>query len=336
MKKNLVLCINQLYGGGAEQQIKYLANNLSKEFNIKILVLRDKNIKEINSNIEIIKINKLSLKNIYSFKSIFKIRSLITNEKVISASLYFDIICGFLIIFTKFDWWVRESNSERSKIHIKNKIRSILGKRANGIISNSKSGYNYWMLYNQNCKLIFNGYPDSLLNLKNNKILKKEIAIIASRFVTHKNIQKSIDVFIKLKDLGFVEKLFIFGDGPIKKTLINYIQKCKFKKNIKLKGQISHQKLLKEMGYAKALISMSEYEGTPNVAIEALSNNCQLFLSDSDSHKDFFTSNLVNFVNKKNLSFKTTKKHNKDIKKFLKNCRIDYTIKEYKNFLEIK
>ena len=53
---------------------------------------------------------------------------------------------------------------------------------------------------------------------------------------------------------------------------------------------------------------MSDYEGTPNVAIEALSNNCQLFLSNSDSHKDFFSSKLVNFVNQNNLSFKITKK----------------------------
>ena len=62
MKKRLIFCINQLYGGGAEQQIKYLANNLSKEINIKILVLRNKNITEVNSNIEIIKIDKLSIK----------------------------------------------------------------------------------------------------------------------------------------------------------------------------------------------------------------------------------------------------------------------------------
>ena len=125
MKKRLVFCINQLYGGGAEQQIKYITNNLSKEFNIKILVLRNKNITELNSNIEIIKIDKLSIKNIYSFNSIFKIRRLIFKEKVISASLYFDIICGILKIFTKFDWWIRESNSAKSKIYIKNKIRAI-------------------------------------------------------------------------------------------------------------------------------------------------------------------------------------------------------------------
>ena len=53
---------------------------------------------------------------------------------------------------------------------------------------------------------------------------------------------------------------------------------------------------------------MSDYEGTPNVAIEALSNNCQLFLSNSDSHKDFFSSKLVNFVNQKIYLSKSQKK----------------------------
>ena len=59
---------------------------------------------------------------------------------------------------------------------------------------------------------------------------------------------------------------------------------------------------------------MSSYEGTPNAAIEALANNCELFLSDTPSHMDFFPKSIVNYVNIETLDFK--KRLKKTLQKF--------------------
>ena len=81
---------------------------------------------------------------------------------------------------------------------------------------------------------------------------------------------------------------------------------------------------------------MSSYEGTPNAAIEALANNCELFLSDTSSHMDFFPKSIVNYVNIETLDFKKkTKKDSTKILQFLKECDIEVAFRKYKRFLNI-
>ncbi len=335
MKKEIIFCVPQLYGGGAEQQIKYLANIFSNEFRVKIIVLDNANKNDINSNIEIIKIQKLSFKKIRSLKSLLTLRKIINGNYVISATIYFDILCGFLKFFTNFYWFIRESNSSNArKINFKNNLRKFLGKKAQGIVANSKSGYKYWYLINKNSKLIYNGYPKEILETTKKK--KKDFAIVASRMQPHKNIKSSIDLFNKLKKEGCIKKLIIFGEGPEMNKIKKYIKINSNKENIEIKGFISHKKLQEILSYAKYFLSMSSYEGTPNAAIEALANNCELFLSDTSSHKDFFPKSIVNYVNIETLDFKKkTKKDSTKILQFLKECDIEVAFRKYKRFLNI-
>ena len=167
MKKEIIFCIPQLYGGGAEQQIKYLANIFQNDFKVKIIVLNNYKTEGIDPNIKIIKIKKLSFKKIRSLKSLLTLRKIINGNYVISATIYFDILCGFLKFFTNFYWFIRESNSSNArKISFKNNLRKFLGKKAQGIVANSKSGYKYWYLMDINyiTKYIHIMY-DKLLNI---------------------------------------------------------------------------------------------------------------------------------------------------------------------------
>ena len=335
MKKEIIFCVAQLYGGGAEQQIKYLANIFSTEYKVKIIVLNNSKKDNLSSNLEIIKVPKLSLKKISSINSLLILRKEINGKHVISATLYFDIICGFLKFFTNYYWYIRESNSSKArKISFKNNLRKFLGKRAQGIVANSKSGYKYWYMNNNNSQLIYNGYPKEILERK--KIKKKDYAIIAARMQPHKNIKLSIDLFNKLKKEGYIKKLIICGEGPEMNNIKKYIKTISSKENIEIKGFISHLKLQELLSFSKYFLSMSSYEGTPNAAIEALANNCELFLSDSSSHKDFFPKNIVNYVNIENLNFKKmTKINSSNIIQFLKECSIEECFKKYKRFLKI-
>ena len=73
---------------------------------------------------------------------------------------------------------------------------------------------------------------------------------------------------------------------------------------------------------------MSLYEGSPNIAIEALANNCQLFLSNTDSHRELIPAKIGNYVNEKDLNYKNTAKLSKlDLQKFLNKYSIEKTYK---------
>lgn len=332
MKNNLIFCIPQIYGGGAEQQIKYLANMFSQNFNVKIIVLNDKYKEELNPNIKLIKLKKISLQNL---GSIFTFRNELVNSYVISSSAYFDILCGILKYFINIKWWIRESNSAKArKVTFKNSLRKFLGKRANGIVANSKSGYKYWHKSNKNSRIIFNGYPDEILERSKKK--KKNFALIISRMQSHKNIKSGIDLFEILKKEGKVKKLIICGDGPELDEIKKYAKASLFADCIDIMGFVSHKKLQEILYYAKYFLSMSLYEGTPNSAIEALSNHCELFLSNSDSHKDFFPKSIVNFVNLETLEYQKNNKINtREIKQFLKKWKLKNTFILYKKVLRL-
>ena len=334
--KKIIFCIPQLYYGGAEQQIKYLANKLINQYEVIIICFDNElKIEGVDSNVKIIKTNKLSLFSLKSLNSILKFRNHIKGNFVISGSTSFDIICGFFKYFTNFNWWIRESNSPKyRKINLKIQTRNFLGKNANGIISNSKAGYLFWKLRNKNSFLIKNGYPQQLLELRNNK--KFDYAVIASRMQAHKRINLSIDLFEKMKKDGYVNKLIICGTGPLEEDIKYYARKSVFSKSIFFKGFINHSEVIEILRISKVLISMSLYEGSPNIAIEALANNCKLFLSNTDSHRELIPAKIGNYVNEKDLNYKKKAKLSKlDLQKFLNKYSIEKTYKSYIKTLKI-
>ena len=152
----------------------------------------------------------------------------------------------------------------------------------------------------------------------------------------HKNVKSSIDLFELLKKDGKVDKLIICGDGPDLDEIKKYAKDSIFSKYIDIKGFVCHDELQELFSFAKYFLSMSLYEGTPNTAIEALANDCKLYLSGSDSHKDFFPKTIVNFVNMESLEYtKNSKINNKKIKEFLVKCKLQKTYCLYKKFLKL-
>lgn len=333
--KKIIFCIPQIYLGGAEQQIKYLANELATQFEVLIICFDNLNIEGIDSNIKIIKINKFCFYDLNFYKSLLKFRKYIKGNCVISGNISFDIICGFLKYFTNFDWWIRESNSPKArKINFKIQVRNFLGKKAKGIISNSKSGYYFWKLINKNSYFIKNGYPKKLLEIGNSK--KYNYAVIASRMQEHKRINLAIDFFEKMKKDGYVNKLFICGTGPLKEQMKAYARKSIFSDSIVFKGFINHSDVIEILRISKIFISMSLYEGSPNTAIEALANNCELYLSNTYSHRELIPKNIGNFVELNDLTYQKSAKFNKsELQKFLSKYKIEKTTKSYIKTLKI-
>ena len=300
-KKKLVMCIPQLYGGGAEQQITYLANEFSTDYKVQLVCISDKSGSKLNQNIEITTLKKLR-GNPTSVQSIYKLYKIIRDSDcVLSASLYFDVLVGFCAIFTKINWWIRESNADISRRKtFKNFLRIMLAKLSSGVVANSKLGVSYWQPYHQQVSLVYNGYPSWVIKPTYNKKKNSRLAIIACRLQPHKNVIKAIEFFLKLKNAGKVDALEIYGSGPEEGKIRNFITDNLLQEFVTVKGFIPHSQIQHELSNAGKFISLSEYEGTPNVAIEALANGCEVYLSDTVSHKSFFPDQIVTYVDASN------------------------------------
>ncbi|MCK9293158.1 glycosyltransferase [archaeon] len=128
------------------------------------------------------------------------------------------------------------------------------------------------------------------LDLNKNKIFKRNnlSAIFIGRLIDQKNILLTIDVFKELNKLIKIE-LKIFGEGPLKEKIINYINQNNLT-FIKYMGYTKNS--LKEINNASFLILLSKTEGLPNVALEAMSCKTPIFISSIG----LFNKDIVNLI----------------------------------------
>ena len=109
-------------------------------------------------------------------------------------------------------------------------------------------------------------------NIKNNRL------ITACRLNTQKNLTMMIDSVKIVNQRGIDCYLDIYGDGPLKNELINYIKRENLENKVQLKGFTT--RIHEEMLLSKAFLISSNYEGISNSMLEALAIGMPVVATD--------------------------------------------------------
>lgn len=110
-------------------------------------------------------------------------------------------------------------------------------------------------------------YNPYLWQIYDENIRKNNTVLWAGRLERDKNVYLLLDAWKQTDHCGW--KLKIIGDGSDKQEILNYIKSEKIS-DIKLTGELSHEKVLCEMMKSKIFVFTSFHEGFPNVITEAL------------------------------------------------------------------
>jgi len=284
MKINLIYFISNFSFGGAGNSIVRLCTNLSrKKYSINIICIGKSGYNKIlqKNKIRLIEIKKSKL--IYSVFILVKIiNSLIDKNKkniLITNIHYNNVVILFLKKFFKSVKiiLVERTPIEELKIYfdfkdfIKKKIINILVKlfyhKSDYIICNSKGIKKG--LKNFTVKPIKVIYPPSLVTKKKErKYIYKNLNLFCfTRLSNEKNI---ILLFKAIKYLNNKKIILnIYGEGPEKNRLIEYVYKNKLDKKIFFKGFKNNMNSIHEQIY----VSTSLFEGCSNSTIEAINNS---------------------------------------------------------------
>ncbi len=284
-KKNLVLFMPFIGGGGVEKNLYIIANYLSFKFNNLLLcTISTKYKKKFDKKIKFIVPKKkwsenISIRIVYivCLYSLFKY--LIKNRNCVVLSFQANIYCILICKLLNIKIIVRSNSSPSGWYHnfIKKSIYKILISFADIVIVNSLSFKKQMEeRFNIKVKCIFNP-----LNKK--EILKLSKKKTKDRFfISQKKIIKIInfgrltdqkDHITLLKALCLLKKninfrLIIFGKGVEYNKLINFIKKNDLSNNVKIRNFTDNP--FPVLLQADIFILCSRYEGLPNALLEAI------------------------------------------------------------------
>lgn len=320
MKKKLSILIYSLDNGGAERVVSILLNGLIDKYNITLVLMNNIINYELPQNIEIhyLEQSEPSENGLMKFLKLpflgFKYK-LFCKKKNIDISLSFMNRPNYINILSKiFGTKTKILISERIaptmeyqtnslKDFISRKLISNLYNKANLIIPNA---------HGITLDLIQLGIKESLIKVINNpvdvdkiqKLKNEKVTIDYDKFtfitVGRLHPQKNHKLLLECIKI-FDANLVIIGDGALQNDLKESIKKDKLEKKVFLLGKKSNP--FSYISKANIFILGSNYEGFPNVLLEALACGIPIISTDCKSGpREILSPNSdVNFQLKDNI-----------------------------------
>ncbi|MDF1875195.1 glycosyltransferase [Sulfurimonas sp. SAG-AH-194-I05] len=299
MKKNLAILIYSLASGGAERVVSILLNEFKYKYNITLVLMNDTMFYDIPKDTKIIFLEKSDPKE----NGIYKLLKLpllgfqyknICKENNIDVSLSFMNRPNYINTFSR----LTGNNSrvliserivpsqEYKTAGIKDKISRNLIKhlypKVDVIIPNA-IGIKNDLLKNFLISPLLINVINNPINLTKLLISKGEFTdeisqsiytfITIGRFENQKNHKLMIEA---MKNIN--AKLYIIGDGELRQALESQINELNLKLKVILLGR--QENPYKYLAKADCFIFSSNYEGFPNVLLEALA--CELPVISTD------------------------------------------------------
>ena len=302
-KKKLSILIYSLAGGGAERVVSILLDELQDKYDITLVLMSDVIEYDIPSNIKIFFIEK-SNPNESGIKKLLKLPILAYRYKVfciknsIEISLAFMNRPSYISILSKiFGNKIKFIISERttpSQMYNKKNITSYTSKflikllypKADKIISNSIGNrddlVDNFYIHKNKIVVIYNPFNLekitnlSSLDVPNNIDFNIFTFITIGRLDKGKNHKLLIDAFNNLENK--ITQLIILGYGSEYSFLKSYISKLNLDDRVFLLGFDNNP--YKYLSKSDVFVFTSNYEGFPNVLVEALA--CSLPVISTD------------------------------------------------------
>jgi glycosyltransferase involved in cell wall biosynthesis len=216
-----------------------------------------------------------------------------------------DIVGGIAALWNSVPWIM----SERSngfffhRFKFQSWARCSLARYASGIVANSSNGVAYWreILSTDACifrvanivdvAAIRSTVPVSSGPLNSNEDMR--MVLVVGRLVSTKALNIIIQG-VRLVPVIYDVRVLIIGEGPLREEIELGIREAGLNDRISLYPfRADWWGLLKN---ASALISMSRFEGHPNVVLETMAAECPLIVSDIPAHREFLNEDLAIIV----------------------------------------
>jgi len=299
-----------LSSGGAERQMLYLSQELLRNAHVVDIAYLYEGEKGLQPTfIADANYFKIKCRNNYDPAILLQLILLINKRKpdIIHTWIrQMDILGGLAAVCLQKPWLLREPNSKKAyPANWKHRLRIKIAHFAKAIVANSEDGLMYWQSFYPQKKLsiIPNGIPIQVIENHSanvhewDSLLSSNYIMYAGRIEKQKNIDTLIRAIYRLNQTRNL-KLIVCGHGKQKPFLAQLVRELNLDNKVFLIGAVSPENVWSFMKQAKAFVLLSEYEGLPNVVLEAMVCQCPLIVSDIPAHRAFLDEQQALWVNK--------------------------------------
>ena len=302
----ILYCIPTLGHGGAERQLSYLAAELAaKGHEVHVASSRGgPNLGRMEAaGVEWHRLGGVDNRDPLIFFRLLRLMRKLRPDVVQTILTPMDILGGAAARLTRTRWVLRESSS--APLYAsgwRHRLRLSLGGTADAVVSNSAGGDAYW-------RSKTNAPP---LHVIPNAVPFEEVAgadpgrangfgfgpadkvvLYAGRMDEGKNVESLLAALARVADEArFVAVMC--GDGPRRPHLERLARELGVADRVVFAGYVDN--LWDLMRRADALVSLSRFEGCPNVVLEAMACGCPLVVSDIPAHREILDERSARFA----------------------------------------
>jgi len=307
----VLFCIPNMAGGGAERQLVYLAGELvMRGLDVHVALLQEGpnygNL--VDTGCTIHRIRARGNHDIAILLRLVRLMRELQPDLVHTWMTQMDVFGGIAASLTGAPFLLSERSCDGNYPRtLKNSLRLAVGRLAAAVISNSPGGSDYWRRKAgdgvKTC-MVCNALPvDAIEAIAPSTCglrIKPDAKVIlfAGRFSPEKNISTIIDAFRMIGDEDAI--LVLCGEGGLRLQIEGAVLKSGLASRVLLPGFVKNLSGL--MKRADVLVSVSSFEGLPNVVLEAMACGCPLVLSDIPAHRAFLAGEAAMFVDPGNPS----------------------------------
>lgn len=296
--------IPTLEGGGAERQLSMLAAEQARRgLRVHVAVRRSGVHAQAmrDAGVKLHHLGDWPSTNPRLFFAIRRVLREIKPEIVQTWLPQMDILGGVAAIEKRTAWIISErvSKAYYSEVPLLASLRLFLGRFASAIVANSVGGEGYWrgaIRYPARLTTVLNAldidriqaampYPEDAI--------RRPLLLAVGRFTS----QKALEIIVramKSADVRNLPNILMIGEGPERSAIEAEVAEASLQGHVMVMPyQPDWWRWLK---VADGLISMSRYEGNPNVALESMAGGCPVILSDIPAHREIADASSALFV----------------------------------------
>jgi glycosyltransferase involved in cell wall biosynthesis len=183
-----------------------------------------------------------------------------------------------------------------------NTIRALVGESADAVIANSQGGADYWrhvVRRRGDVRVIGNAVPVDRITSAQSVGTSEGIAVdeavilYVGRFSAEKNLQTLLRALARVLRRPATRAVFC-GDGPLRDEIERLATDLGIRDRTAFLGSVSN--VWSWMKRADVLVTVSRFEGNPNVVLEAAAAGLPIVASEIPAHRAVLLQDTARFV----------------------------------------